>query len=95
MKLIILIVLLTGALAEAEEPYDWKDDWALLDDFAIEKDTEGYHLPSAIAFVPEPGSGPKDPLYFVTELLVKVIVVTYDRNIHSFADVFFDLKPLY
>ncbi|MEZ4546326.1 MAG: hypothetical protein R3B51_00730 [Thermodesulfobacteriota bacterium] len=29
---------------------------------------EGYHLPSAIAFVPEPGSGPKDPLYFVTEL---------------------------
>jgi len=93
MKLILLIVLLTCALAEAEEPYDWKDDWALLDDFAIEKDTEGYHLPSAIAFVPEPGSGPKDPLYFVTELRGKIKVVTNDRTVHTFAEGFFDLKP--
>ncbi len=94
MKLIILIILLTGALAEAgEQPYDWKDDWALPDDFAIEKDTEGYNLPSAIAFVPEPGRGPKDPLYFVTELRGKVKVVTNDRTVHTFAEGFFELKP--
>jgi hypothetical protein len=36
--------------------------------FSISIDTEGYHYPTAIAFVPTPGNDPKDPLYFVTEL---------------------------
>ena len=94
MKRVLLILLLVSTLAYAvEEPYDWRDDWALLDDFAIEKDTEGYHLPSAIAFVPEPGSGPEDPLYFVTELRGKVKVVTNDRTVYTFAEGFFELKP--
>lgn len=94
MKSLSLIFILVAAVAYAgEEPYDWKDDWTLLEDFAIEIDTEGYHFPTAIAFVPEPGTGPKDPLYFVTELRGRVKVVTNDRTVHTFAEGFFELKP--
>ncbi len=76
-----------------EEPYDWKSDWTLEENFSIEIDTEGYHFPSALAFVPEPGGGPKDPLYFVAELRGKVKVVTNDRSVHTFAENFFTLVP--
>jgi glucose/arabinose dehydrogenase len=94
MKHVLFILLLVSTIAHAvEETYDWRDDWTLHENFAIEKDTEGYHLPSAIAFVPEPGGGPKDPLYFVTELRGKVKVVTNDRTVHTFAEGFFELKP--
>ena len=94
MKSILLILLLVGTLTYAvEASYDWRDDWALEENFAIEKDTEGYHLPSAIAFVPAPGRGPKDPLYFVTELRGSIKVVTNDRTVHTFAEGFFKLKP--
>lgn len=94
MKPLLLILLLVSTLAYAvEAPYDVRDDWALQDNFEIEKDTEGYHLPSAIAFVPDPGGGPEDPLYFVTELRGSIKVVTNDRTVHTFAEGFFELKP--
>jgi glucose/arabinose dehydrogenase len=67
---------------------DWKQDWAVEEGFSISIDTEGYHFPSALAFVPNPGSGPKDPLYFVTELRGKVKVVTNDRSVYTFAEDF-------
>jgi hypothetical protein len=86
--------MLTASFANAgEEPYDWKADWTLEETFSIEIDTEGYHFPSAIAFIPEPGNGPKDPLYFVTELRGKVKVVANDRSVHTFAEDFFTLVP--
>ncbi len=93
MKPLILIILLICALAYADEPYNSKDDWTLPENFAIEIDTEGYSFPTAIAFVTEPGAGPKDPLYFVTELRGKIKVVTNDRTVHTFAEGFFELKP--
>jgi len=93
MKPILLILLMTTLAHAGDEAYDWRNDWTLLDNFAIEIDTEGYHFPTAIAFVPEPGSGPKDPLYFVTELRGKIKVVTNDRTVHTFAEGFFELKP--
>lgn len=73
------------AFAQAEEPDDWKRNWAVANGFALEIDTEGYQLPTALAFVPEPGAGPKDPLYFVTEVRGKVKVVTNDRTVLTFA----------
>jgi hypothetical protein len=73
---------------KSEEPFDWKSDWTLPEGFAIEIDTEGYEFPSAIAFVPNPGADPKDPLYFVTELRGKVTVVTNDRSKYTFAQDF-------
>ena len=56
--------------AAAED--SWRMDWVATTGFSLEIDTEGYDFPSAIAFVPNPGPGPKDPIYFVTELRGKV-----------------------
>jgi glucose/arabinose dehydrogenase len=64
----------------------WKSEWAVEDGFSLRLDTEGYTYPSAIAFVPNPGTGAKDPLYFVTELRGAVKVVTNDRSVFTFAD---------
>jgi glucose/arabinose dehydrogenase len=72
---------------------DWRSEWLLERDFTLNIDTEGYHLPSAIAFVPRPGPGPKDPLYFVTELRGKIKVVTNDRSVYTFAENFFQFTP--
>ncbi|HXV97136.1 MAG TPA: PQQ-dependent sugar dehydrogenase, partial [Anaerolineae bacterium] len=78
--------------ASQEAPYDWKSDWAVAEGFTMTIDSEGYSLPTAIAFVPNPGPEPKDPLYFVTELRGKVKVVTNDRSVYTFAENFFQLK---
>ena len=86
------VSLLAAALlglrpGEAQQGADgWKSEWAVEEGFALRIDSEGYHFPSAIAFVPEPGDGPKDPLYFVTELRGQVKVVTNDRTVHTFAE---------
>ncbi|MGH8502577.1 MAG: PQQ-dependent sugar dehydrogenase [Gammaproteobacteria bacterium] len=72
----------------SEAPSDWVEQWAVPEGFSISIDTEGYHYPTAIAFVPNPGQDPKDPLYFVTELRGTVKVVTNDRTVHTFAEHF-------
>ena len=96
--LICLIVTVGGLWAcgadSAEPPFDWRSDWALPRNFSLSIDTEGYELPTSIAFVPNPGDGPKDPLYFVTELSGKVKVVTNDRSVFTFAEDFFLLQPV-
>lgn len=93
--LIILVVwqVVSRVEAEQEVPFDWRSDWAVAEGFALSIDTEGYHLPTAIAFVPQPGSGPKDPLYFITELRGRVKVITNDRSVYTFAEDFFQLQP--
>ena len=73
--------------------FDWRSDWAVQSQFSLRIDTEGYQFPTSIAFVPNPGRGPKDPLYFVTELKGKVKVVTNDRSVFTFAENFFRLPP--
>lgn len=79
--------------ARQQAPYDWRTDWAVSEGFTLSVDTEGYDFPTAIAFVPEPGSGPKDPLYFVAELRGRVKVITNDRSVYTFAENFFQLQP--
>jgi len=75
----------------------WKNDWAVEEGFSLAIDTTGYQYPTAIAFVPDPGPDPKDPLYFVTELRGKIKVVTNDRTVYAFAEGFleteFDTEP--
>jgi hypothetical protein len=93
-------VLLWLAVATISRPhaqeggFDWRLDWAVEEGFSIEIDSEGYHLPTAIAFVPEPGDQPEDPLYFVTELRGTVKVVTNDRSVLTYAADFFDAAPV-
>ena len=98
--LIVFLVMLSACANNVESvvqaqdtPFDWRKDWSIEEGFALEIDSEGYDFPTAIAFVPNPGPNPDDPLYFVTELMGKVKVVTNDRTVHTFADNIFDLNP--
>ena len=77
--------------------YNWRQHWSLGPGLKVELDTEGYQYPTSIAFVPEPGDAPDDPLYYVVELRGKVKVVSNDRTVSIFADNFlqseFDREP--
>lgn len=91
--LLLLSLIFLPRPAYAEDSDAWMKEWAVRDNFKISVDAEGFQFPSAIAFVPNPGDGPDDPLYFVTELRGRVKVVTNDRTVHTFAEDFFRLKP--
>lgn len=85
--------LIRNVRADDASSFDWRSEWAVPEGFNLQIDTEGYQFPTAIAFVPEPGTQLKDPLYFVTELRGSVKVVTNDRSIYTFAENFFELQP--
>lgn len=61
--------------------------------FLIEEVGAGYRLPVNIAFVPDPGPNPSDPLYYVTELYGSIQVVTRDGTKHQFATGLLDYNP--
>jgi len=92
---IVLILLMVSINVRAQEdpPGDWQKDWAVQKGFALSVDTAGYHMPTEIVFVPKPGPGPKDVLYYVTELRGKIKAVTNDRSVITFAEGFADLEP--
>lgn len=92
-SLLLTVLHLYTADSKADDSDVWKKDWSLEKDFDISIDTEGYHFPTSIAFVPEPGKGAKDPLYFVVELRGRVKVVTNDRSVYTFAEGFTNYKP--
>lgn len=71
---------------QAASKKDWRGDWTVTPGLIIERDASGFTLPTSITFVPRPGPGPRDPLYFVTELRGTVKVVTNDRSVHTFSD---------
>jgi glucose/arabinose dehydrogenase len=52
-----------------------------------------YRLPVNIAFVPNPGPDPDDPLYFVSELYGSIQVVTRDGTKQTFATGLLDYNP--
>jgi hypothetical protein len=90
-RLLLLFCLGGNGSAEAQE--EWRSDWIVEAGFALTIDSDGFELPSAIAFVREPGREPQDPLYFVTELRGSIKVVTNDRTLHTFADDFLEIEP--
>ena len=90
---VVLVGLIFGLAGEEPVPFDWRADWEVKSGFAISQEAEGFNLPSSIAFIENGGSGPKDPLYFVTELRGAIKVVTNDRSVVTFAEDFFNLKP--
>lgn len=81
------ILILSVALLSAYGSVQELDNWAVLPGYSLEIDSTGFFLPTSLAFVPDPGSAPKAPLYFVAELQGEVKVVTNDRSVHSFANV--------
>jgi hypothetical protein len=92
-SLVCLVVALCLPASARGADDAWKQEWGAARGFAIERDAGGFQLPTAIAFVPQPGPAPDDPLYFVTELGGTVKVVTNDRSVHVFATDFMDLEP--
>ncbi len=61
--------------------------------YVVEEVGSGYRLPVNIAFVPNPGPNPDDPLYYVTELYGSIQVVTRDGTKHEFATGLLDYNP--
>jgi Glucose / Sorbosone dehydrogenase len=86
----VLWICTSGTVA-AE--YDWQEDWIVQPGFSLDVDTAGYKFPTSIAFVPDPGTHAKDPLYFVGELRGTIKVVTNDRSVYTFAEDFFQSIP--
>jgi len=96
LGVVLLGAVQVGSVVGArQEAADWLADWEVAPGMSLEADAMGFTLPTAIAFVPDPGPGPKDPLYFVTEIRGKIKVVTNDRSVHTFAEGFFQSKPLH
>ncbi|MEX2169248.1 MAG: PQQ-dependent sugar dehydrogenase [Pirellulales bacterium] len=61
--------------------------------YVVEEVSTDYRLPVNIAFVPNPGPNPDDPLYYVTELYGSIQVVTRDGTKHTFATGLLDYNP--
>ncbi len=83
-RALVPLLLSFGAIALGQAGLE---QFAVQPGYALEIDVGGFALPTAIAFVPEPGDAPADPLYFVAELQGAIKVVTSDRTVHAFAQV--------
>ncbi len=62
-------------------PVPWE---SLRAGFTIEVAATGLRMPVNIAFVPNPGSQPGDPKYYVTELYGNIKVVTNDGTVSTY-----------
>ncbi len=62
-------------------------------DYVVEEVAGGFQLPVNIAFVPNPGSDPEDPLLYVTELYGKIKVVTRDGSVGEYATGLLNFDP--
>jgi len=61
--------------------------------FVVEEVAGGLQLPTNIAFVPNPGSEPDDPLFYVTELYGTIKVVTNDFTVSDYATGLLNFNP--
>jgi glucose/arabinose dehydrogenase len=69
-------------------------EWTPLQpDYVVEKVAGGFQLPVNIAFVPNPGLGPHDPLYYVTELYGKIKVVDRSGQVSDYATGLLNFNP--
>lgn len=68
-------------------------NWWVFPGFEIEVVTTGLNLPVNLAFVPNPGSEPKSPLLYVTELYGQIKVITNDWTVHTYAKDLLNYEP--
>jgi glucose/arabinose dehydrogenase len=61
--------------------------------FIVEEVVGGFQLPVNIAFVPNPGPDPDDPLFYVNELYGTIKVVTRDYTIGTYATGLLNFNP--
>ena len=61
--------------------------------FAVDVVAGGFQLPTNIAFVPNPGPNPNDPLFYVTELYGVIKVVTRNFSVSNYATGLLNFNP--
>jgi glucose/arabinose dehydrogenase len=61
--------------------------------FVIEEVAGDFQLPVNIAFVPNPGSDPDDPLFYVAELYGTIKMVTRDYTVSTYATGLLNFNP--
>ncbi len=61
--------------------------------FKVEVVATGFQLPVNIAFIPNPGPDPDDPLYYVTELYGTIKVVLRDGTVADYATDLLNFNP--
>jgi glucose/arabinose dehydrogenase len=61
--------------------------------YRIERFATGFQLPINIAFLPNPGAGPDDPFFYVTELYGSVQTVARSGHISDFATGLLNFDP--
>ncbi len=66
---------------------------ALEPGFEIDEVAGGFQLPVNIAFVPDPGPDPDDPLFYVNELYGTIKVVTNDFTVSDYATGLLNFDP--
>ncbi|MCC6628239.1 MAG: PQQ-dependent sugar dehydrogenase [Chloroflexi bacterium] len=67
--------------------------WQLEPGFRLEAVGAAFHLPTSLAFVPDPGSDPAAPRFYVSELHGRIKVVTNDGRVGTFADDLLNISP--
>src|SRR5690606_4431978 len=90
LNLLTLVVVTSLRLAVASatiSPPEGLLELAVAPGYKVEVDSTGFDMPTAIAFIPEPGDAADSPLYFVAELQGTIKVVTNDRTVYDFAKV--------
>jgi hypothetical protein len=61
--------------------------------YMVEEVAGGFQLPVNIAFVPDPGTDPSDPLLYVTELYGTIKVVTRDGTVSDYETDLLNFDP--
>lgn len=61
--------------------------------YGVEKVAGGFQLPVNIAFVPDPGSDPGSPFFYVTELYGMIKVVSRDGTVADYASGLLNFNP--
>jgi glucose/arabinose dehydrogenase len=67
--------------------------WSVRPGYVVELVATGFRLPVNIAFVPNPGPNPTDPLFYVAELYGSIKVVRNDGTVSTFATGLLDYNP--
>lgn len=72
---------------------DQVESWWVFPGFELEIVAEGLDLPVNLAFVPNPGSDPKAPLFYVTELYGQIKAIANDGTVHAYATGLLNYPP--
>jgi glucose/arabinose dehydrogenase len=67
--------------------------WTVAPDFQADVVARGFTLPVSIAFIPEPGPDPGDPLFYVAELYGTLKVVRRNGEVSDYTTQILDFTP--